>query len=268
LVACPCGVACRNQLGVRAHQGKKHCFDLSGGNGNCQNFEISIENFSGGASILNTTTTINNPINTATINSTHANIQIPRNDPPAVAAEEFFGGLNYNYSEQYFNLSLLPITTKPLFGKHAINFRNAAARIASAYIAAPTEENLFNFLCLPKVGLTAGLSSGDLKLHLEKYPAVGWPQQKERCDTKPPESIIQKVSKSVKAGKLSQAARQLREDSRVADLSDENLETMKILHPEGPVNPFGRSPQLLPEEVAVKTCVNTFNKDVSPGISG
>lgn len=58
------------------------------------------------------------------------------------------------------SLALLPTAIKQLPIHHARWFVAAAVRLAEAYLLDPSEENLFNFLALPKVGLMPGLRNG------------------------------------------------------------------------------------------------------------
>lgn len=176
-------------------------------------------------------------------------------------------------------LSDLPSTRKPLFGRRAKAFADTAERLASSYNDNPTEDNLINFLGLPKLALYPGLQSGqNLTEALEKYPASlpPMPLRNTRPDTaEEPSSLsttLDSVHRSVQSGLISRASRILTEDASVATIDDEVTQAMQNKHPRGPVEPFGQGngppSGTAPNEEALKQAFRTFKPDTAPGITG
>ena len=82
-------------------------------------------------------------------------------------------------STSYRQLAQLPTVFKPL-PTHALrHFGHACERMASVYLAEPSDLALFDILALPKVGLAPALSSktpAAVRTVLDAYPAVPWPE--------------------------------------------------------------------------------------------
>lgn len=178
-------------------------------------------------------------------------------------------------SLRFLDLVKLPTAVKPLVGSQARLFADAADRLACAFVSDPSDTTLFDFLCLPKVGLAPGLRANvDLKQRLVAFPNVPWPDPPSVSDrsTRHPTTVAEAVGKQVEAGRLSRAARLLSDSSNVAALTPEVLEELERKHPAGPDVPFGSapgpSPGMIPKADIIESVFRTFKMDTAPGVSG
>ena len=179
-------------------------------------------------------------------------------------------------TDRFASLAGCPTVYKPLPPSWAKPFVAAAASCARAYIDQPSEQAVFDFLCLPKVGLAPALklassSTGAAgKAHLAAFPLVEWPSPNPAPARESP--LPARVSKAVAQGKLSRAARLLADDAAVAPLDEDTLEALHDKHPTGDVNPFGARrgtpPSSLPELALIRDCFAAFKPDTAPGVSG
>jgi hypothetical protein len=177
--------------------------------------------------------------------------------------------------DRFLSLVKLPTAVKPLIGSQARLFADAADRLASAFVAKPSDETLFDFLCLPKVGLVPGLRADvDLKQRLAAFPAVAWPELPSNADrgVRPPATIAEAVARQVTSGRLSRAARLLSGSAKVAPLTPDVSAELKRKHPAGPARPFaagiGPSPGMAPKADIVDEVFRKFKLDTAPGVSG
>ena len=178
--------------------------------------------------------------------------------------------------ERFASLASCATVYKPLPPSWAKPFVAAAASCARAYVETPSERAVFDFLCLPKVGLAPALklassSTGAAgKAHLAAYPLVEWPSPNPAPARESP--LPARVSKAVAQGKLSRAARLLADDASVAPLDEATLQALRDKHPDGVADPFGprrgSPPSSLPELALIKDCFAAFKPDTAPGVSG
>jgi hypothetical protein len=177
---------------------------------------------------------------------------------------------------RFASLASCPAVYKPLPPSWAKPFTKQAAALARRYIDEPSDRTLFDFLCLPKVGLAPALKLASEaspalgKEHLAKFPLVDWPSPAPTPSSSDP--LPRRVAKAVEHGKLSRAARLLADDASVAPLSDDTLEALRSKHPQGDPNPFGtragNAPSNLPSAELVRASFATFKPDTAPGVSG
>ena len=177
--------------------------------------------------------------------------------------------------DRFLSLVRLPTAVKPLMGSQARLFADAAERLASAFVAKPSDETLFDFLCLPKVGLVPGLRADvDLKQRLAAFPAVDWPELPSNSDrgVRPPATVSEAVARQVTSGRLSRAARLLSGAAKVAPLTPDVVNELKRKHPDGPLAPFattaGPSPGMTPKADIIDEVFRKFKLDTAPGVSG
>ena len=177
---------------------------------------------------------------------------------------------------RFASLAACPTVYKPLPASWAKPFVAAAAACARAYLEQPSEQAIFDFLCLPKVGLGPALklaasASGSVgKAHLAAFPLVDWPQPGPPPSSS--SSIPARVAKAIEQGKLSRAARLLADDTSVAPLDDGTVDSLRAKHPVGQLDPFGARigtpPSSLPDLALVRNCFAAFKPDTAPGVSG
>ena len=177
--------------------------------------------------------------------------------------------------DRFLSLVKLPTAVKPLIGSQARLFADAAERLASAFVAKPSDQALFDFLCLPKAGLVPGLRADvDLKQRLAAFPAVDWPELPSNSErgVRPVATVSEAVARQVTSGRLSRAARLLSGSAKVAPLSPEVVDELRRKHPDGPVGPFataaGPAPGMAPKADIIEPVFRSFKMDTAPGISG
>ena len=165
-------------------------------------------------------------------------------------------------------------------------FIDAAERVALAFSSQPSEENLLNFLLLPKAGLSLArsLPGGRAQEILRTYPMerleapvviTGQPKNRNQpwnqqtSDTDPTAARAQKL---LEKGFLRRAARALSEPASLAPSSVETFAQLKTKHPVGEPSPFASSanPRVgpLPTANDVNSALQSFARDTAPGISG
>jgi len=158
---------------------------------------------------------------------------------------------------------------KPLPGYLVPAFVAQCDKLAEAYLASPTETNLYLILALVKVGVVPALRAPRSKAVLHAYPAVPFP---ERDNSVGLSSKVKKVTRLVETGRLGSAARVLASDSKVVEVTDELAETLQALHPVGEPDPFGisvgPSQGRAPNEDDVKAGIGSLKWDTAAGLSG
>jgi hypothetical protein len=172
--------------------------------------------------------------------------------------------------EAYVALATLPCTYKPLPPAVGKAFSEAAGKVADRFNAEPSDRALFDFLCLPKIGLAPGQPTDSTK-RLAKYPNVVAPEKAARTDIGFRSSPS--AAKQVELGRLGNAARILGENTgSFAAATPELLETLKSKHPTGSRVPFGNSTGPLahtaPSTEAILESFRSFKHDTAPGLSG
>jgi hypothetical protein len=184
--------------------------------------------------------------------------------PPPVGT--FFG--YYSMEEAFKALARLPATYRPLPPAVASAFRHTAERLAQDFSAHPNDRAMFNFLCMPKVCLGAGVDSTH---RLAAYPDVAFPDLPDftRRDNRKAPS----VQHQVELGRLGNASRILDGTGPVAGQTQEVLESLKDKHPDGESNPFGNNvgPQFFnaaPTTEEIVKAFDSFRNDTAPGVSG
>lgn len=182
-----------------------------------------------------------------------------------------------NLVDRFASLASVATVYKPLSQTWVKPFVAAAASAARAYLEQPSEQAVFDFLCLPKVGLgpalriAAASSAAAGKAHLAAFPLVAWPEPSP-AQSASPSPLPSRVAKAVEHGKLSRAARLLADDSQVASVDDETVELLRSKHPVGRPSPFGTragsAPSSLPTIDLLRSAFASFKPDTAPGVSG
>jgi len=171
--------------------------------------------------------------------------------------------------DRFLKLSSLPTCFKPLPSRLIPAFMATCDRLAAAYLELPSENNLLAFLALPKVGLCPALLEQRPRDRLAAYPEVEWPEPRGVGLVREKKKMVTKL---VETGRLGSAARVLVGESKVAELTPDVIEVLKSKHPEGPEDPFGDtlgpSQGHSPTADDIKTALDSFKVDTSPGISG
>jgi hypothetical protein len=168
-------------------------------------------------------------------------------------------------------LAQLPTVFKPL-PTHALrHFGQACERLASIYLAEPSELALFDILALPKVGLAPALRSrapAAVRHALDAYPLVPWPEA-------PPQVSLETRSRTIRlveSGRLSSAARSLVGQAKIAETTPQIIAELESKHPSGPPLPFGSSlgpqPTKAPGLEELNLALKRFASDTAPGVSG
>ena len=177
--------------------------------------------------------------------------------------------------DQYETLISLPGQYEPLSPHQYPIFRSTTERLAKAYNDDPTDVNMFNILCLPKIGVKP--DSGPKRMRsfiqrLQQFPNVVWPVPKERELQRERENVARQTMKAIEKGKISTAGRIFSEESKLAPATAETAAKLQALHPAGSDNPFGNSagPQcrLKVTETAALKVFRKLAPDTAPGISG
>ncbi|WWC65097.1 uncharacterized protein I303_107711 [Kwoniella dejecticola CBS 10117] len=172
------------------------------------------------------------------------------------------------------HLLVLPTTYKPVPISVVGSFILAAERSARAFIDNPSDDTLLDVLSIPKVALAQGLmvDANSAKVKLHAHPNVEW----GRCvpPTPQPASTGETVTKLIRSGRLSSAARVLDGEATVATPTPEVLEQLSAKHPSGPADPFRvvalpRKQRFDPPSRGdLDLAFRSFHYDTSPGASG
>jgi len=174
-------------------------------------------------------------------------------------------------STSYRQLAQLPTVFKPL-PTHALrHFGHACERMASVYLAEPSDLALFDILALPKVGLAPALSSktpAAVRTVLDAYPAVPWPEISPSIHLE----TRARTLRLVEAGRLSSAARSLVGQAKIADTTPQVIADLEAKHPAGQLHPFGLAtgplPSKAPDLEDINLSLKRFASDTAPGVSG
>jgi len=309
LVACPCGVATKNAGGLRAHQGKAKCQGWANKDVNSapQLLPARVRSFayvppvrarpvprvlvpatpsppsslarpapSRRVSFSVSPRSASRPVGARTRRNSESAPPSPAPAASPVSSSHGSDGegiLESLFRDQFLKLASLPTANKPLFSGNARFFAATAERLASSYLSNPSEATLFDFLCLPKVGLVPGLKADiSLKDQLAAFPNVPWPEPSSERGIRKASTLAEVVARQVETGHLSRAARLLSGASSVLDLTDDVVTELKAKHPVGEASPFataaGPSPGMVPEEDIIPAVFATFKSDTAPGISG
>ena len=142
--------------------------------------------------------------------------------------------------------------------------------MANRFLAdASSEKAIFDFLCLPKMGLAPGQGS-ESTARLAKYPDISAPQV-----SRPSGETFRSspsAEKQVELGRLGNAARILGEENSFASPSADVLHELRHKHPVGPLFPFGnlvgQSTPKPPTQEQLLDSFRTFKHDTAPGVSG
>lgn len=164
-------------------------------------------------------------------------------------------------------------------GRHMTLLANTAARIARKFNQNPTEQNLLDFLLLPKAGLALGIRNGTLgvKHVLQHYPETRIPPPtplEDKGGDPPPSNFspTSRAQKLIERGFLSRAARALADPTTLARNSEEIVEILKEKHPLGNIFSFSTTanPRIgaVPTKDDITQALATFSSDTAPGISG
>jgi len=164
----------------------------------------------------------------------------------------------------------LPTTYKQLPPSVAKSFSDAAERLADTFLCGPpSDRDVLNLLCLPKIGLAPGQSLST-KDRLVAYPEV--PLPKVPVDSPQIERPPPSAAKQVEAGRLGHAARILGGLSSAPSRTAETIDILKSKHPNGPRHPFGslagpaaHSP---PSAESIVEALYSFKPDTAPGVFG
>jgi len=146
--------------------------------------------------------------------------------------------------EAYLYLASLPGVPRPPAGRLINAFRSAAARVAAAFLADPSEHNLLSFLALPKVALSptaARQYNVTLTHRLHDFPHVPWPSPTRRQSSSTPRAAPPAATLAnalLRNGKTRAAIRCLTENLTPRPPDDAVLASLLDLHPPGPRVPF------------------------------
>jgi len=115
-------------------------------------------------------------------------------------------------------------------------------RLAAAkFISRPSEEALLHFLSLPKVALRPAIKLRDRTAgtaHLAAYPNVPFPSSLPN-NAVGDDNKLKAIDKLVRQGRLGTAANLVRDETKVAEVSEEIVEGLRAKHPAGEARPFG-----------------------------
>lgn len=172
--------------------------------------------------------------------------------------------------EAFVPLASLPCSYKPLPPPVTKAFGEASGKVAGRFLAEPWERAIFDFLCLPKIGLAPGQLT-DSSQRLAKFPNVTAPAAARSTDLGSRSSPF--TTKQDELGRLGNAARILGEGAASFTApSPEVLGTLKAKHPTGPKNPFvnsiGPFSHTPPSTEAILESFRTFKHDTAPCVSG
>ena len=155
-------------------------------------------------------------------------------------------------------------------------FAATADRLSQKYLDDPTHETLFDIMALPKVGLAPDQCphrQRSLKVRLERYPNVAWPESAPRLQRpRDEETRIRRCEKQIENGRIGKAARILTEEATASAVTDDTIEELRRLHPSGPPKPFGPTEgppcQMKIISADIHKVVKGYPSETSPGISG
>lgn len=178
--------------------------------------------------------------------------------------------------ELYAQLVNFPQPTRVLPVQLQKKFTRLAGLLASRFCDDPSLDNLLVLLGMPSVAIaptTTRYRVGDVKNRLSLYPDVPSPvisnDYGERRDSG---AVMEKrVIKAVHSGRLSKATQICTSTSNVAAPSAATLQSLRHLHPDGPVNPFGnrsgtRGPSVTTAQVTA--AIRSTSYDTAGGPSG
>jgi len=186
--------------------------------------------------------------------------------------------------------SSIRVVEKPLHSRHAKLFLEASSRVISSYLATPSEENLYNFLILPKV-LSIGLkniegrSLGDT---LRAFPSI-IPTAPARNNTlvidyvddsisleeeedKALALAVLRASDLLDNGLIGRASRAIVSPATIAKPTRETYKALEEKHPIDSIPRFSNriSPPITRPivEKDILDAFSTFSKDTSSGLDG
>lgn len=132
-----------------------------------------------------------------------------------------------------------PCLKTPLSSQAVPIFYETIDRLASAYMADPTEEHLWDILSLPKRGLAPEdmyTRFRSFKTRMQKYPHVPYINTNTHKAVDATKAV--KLQTAINQGRITTAGRILMENKSLAPQTDETIDELKRLHPQGPTNPF------------------------------
>jgi hypothetical protein len=155
-------------------------------------------------------------------------------------------------------------------------FVDCANRLAAAYLKDPTAERLRHVLGVVKGVLARNLHTSrfrTLRSCLEFFPRVPWPAAPApRPATLRPVDRAKRAAKLVEQGRIGRAARVLTETTSLAPATQETVDLLQDLHPDGPKHPFGDKEgpacKIRVTHAMVAAALKTFPVDTAPGYSG
>jgi hypothetical protein len=163
---------------------------------------------------------------------------IPSTKGPTVLEKQHMDILNpiiTNPSVQtLLSFSKIHVPEKPLHGRQITLFQDATKRVAEAFLARPSENNLLNFLILPRV-LGWGISQGTVTTTLKSFPSIV-PNITEPVRTDQSKITPDPVSQArrlLEKGYIGKAAKSLYDNAPISTLSPETMESLRKKHPIG-----------------------------------
>jgi len=193
----------------------------------------------------------------------------PSNDPPASLD-------NSSVHEQFLRLRSLPAPYKPVPTFLLRPLFKLLEKTCSDFVANPSEAALFNFLAIPKLALHPAiqlLHKGTRQAiqHLENFPNNPWPTLPAKT-THGDGNRLKNIQRLVQTGRLGTAARSVRDESKVAEIDEAVVSSLRSKHPAGTSQPFGPSPGpspgISPSEDDITAAIHLFKPFTAPGISG
>ena len=149
-------------------------------------------------------------------------------------------------------------------------------KLATAFLADPSEATLTNFLAVPKLAIhpAARLLSRDPRAAvqlLRSFPEVPPPSAPgTRLPTA--ENRLKSITKLIHNGRLGTAANLVRGNTKVVTVNDSVLAKLRSKHPPGVPNPFGSRPGpatgISPTQDNFLASLNAAKPFTAPGISG
>jgi hypothetical protein len=190
--------------------------------------------------------------------------------------------LNSHQLNTLLAYSRAPIIEKQLHHRQAKLFREAAKRASIAYIERPTENNLLDFLILPRV-LGLGLAKNKLAETLQAFPGtlptpppIPPPPVNDNIDPlsqKPFDPIRQSI-RHLEKGHLGKASKAIYDSTPLATLSLEVKDTLRAKNPIGAPDPFKRRNRYHPAtaghitEAHIIESIKSINIEKAEGLSG
>ncbi len=176
---------------------------------------------------------------------------------------------------RFLKLADQPALYKPVPTSLLRPFHQLLQQICTDFISSPSEDTLFAFLAIPKLGLqpAARLLPRGRRLatnHLDSFLNATWPQPDHRPTSQG--NTVASIGKLVTEGRLGIAANLVRGDAKVLDMDNALLASLKAKHPPGVAKPFGPTagpiPGLSPSEDDILTAIHSFKPYTAPGFSG